>query len=135
MARRASSRMNMGTIAGIAAGVAALVLVGGTMVKKNKSSDFANLPELQMEQFLENANSLRGNEYRVNGKISEKLRWTPDRGQVISLQVGDGARGELLPVEIPAEFSSMNIEREQRYSFKIRFREGGIPVATGIQRM
>jgi len=134
MARRASSQMNLGTVGGIAAAVVALVVVGGFAVSR-KPAGFDNLPELQISQFLDNANSLRGNEYRVSGKVSEKLRWTPDRGQVISLEVGEAGRTELLPIEIPAQYSSLNIEREQRYSFKVKFREGGIPVATGVQGM
>jgi hypothetical protein len=134
MARRASSRMNLGTIAGIAAAIVVLVVVGSFFMGRTEKG-FSDLPELQVSQFLDNANSLRGNEYRVSGKVSEKLRWTPDRGQVISLEVGEAGRTELLPIEIPAEFSRLNIEREQRYSFKVKFRDGGIPVAGGVERM
>jgi hypothetical protein len=135
MARRASSRMNLGTIAGIAAAIVALVVVGAVLLRGGPASQFSDLPELQVDQFLDNANSLRGSEYRVSGKVSEKLRWTPDRGQVISLEVGEDGRTELLPIQIPGEFSNLNIEREQRYSFKVKVRDGGIPVATGIERM
>jgi hypothetical protein len=128
--------MNLGTIAGIALAVVVLVVAGAFFLRSTGGGkSFADLPELQVGQFLDNANSLRGNEYRVSGKISEKLRWTPDRGQVISLEVGEVGRTELLPIEIPAQYSSLNIEREQRYSFKVKFREGGIPVATGVERM
>jgi hypothetical protein len=127
--------MNLGTIAGIAAAIVALVVVGAVLLRGGPASQFSDLPELQVDQFLDNANSLRGSEYRVSGKVSEKLRWTPDRGQVISLEVGEDGRTELLPIQIPGEFSNLNIEREQRYSFKVKVRDGGIPVATGIERM
>lgn len=127
--------MNVGAVAGIAAAVLVLVVAGAFFLRPGGKSSFAALPELQVSQFLDNANSLRGNEYRVSGKVSEKLRWTPDNGQVISLEVGEAGRTELLPIEIPAQYSSLNIEREQRYSFKVKFREGGIPVATGVERM
>ena len=44
------------------------------------------------------------------------------------------ARGDL-GIEIPAEFNDLNIEREQKYAFRIRVRQGGIPVATGVERL
>jgi hypothetical protein len=42
---------------------------------------------------------------------------------------------EFLGVEIPTDLTTFNIEREQRYSIKVKFRQGGIPVATAINRL
>ena len=134
MARRASSTLHPGIIIGAIAAIVVAIIAGKSLLGK-KSAAFTDVPKLNVQELLENGNSLRGNEYRVSGKVSEKLRWTPDRGQVISLEVGEEGRTELLPIQIPAEFSSLNIEREQRYSFKVKFRDGGIPVATGVERM
>ena len=54
---------------------------------------------------------------------------------MVSLKVDVPGGSEFVGVEIPADFSSLNIEREQRYSIKVKFRQGGIPVATAINRL
>lgn len=134
MARRASSSLHPGIIIGIVAAIAAAVMAGKIFTGK-KSSNFGDLPQLRVSDLLENGNSLRGNEYVVEGKIDEQLRWTTSRGQVVSLRVSTPSGEELIGVEIPPDFSKLNIEREQRYAFRLKFRQGGIPVATGINRL
>jgi hypothetical protein len=134
MPRRASSSIHPGII-GIAIAVLILVLMGGRMFIGNKTTGFGNLPALDIQQMLENANSMRGNEYIVEGQVNEKLLWTPDRGQFISLRVDVPGGEEIIGVEIPPEFDNLNIETRQNYSIRVRIREGGIPVATGINRL
>lgn len=135
MARRASSGIKPGLLIGIAVVVAA-AFFGGKALLGKKTDAFADASTLSMQDMLENGNSLRGNEYVIEGVVDEKLRWIPDRGQVVSVKIkGSGGDEEFVGVEIPPEFSKVNIEREQRYSIKVKFRQGGIPVATGINRL
>lgn len=134
MARRASSGIKPGLLIGIAVVVAA-AFFGSKALLGKKADSFKDTTSLDMGDMLENGNSLRGNEYVIEGTVDEKLRWTPDRGQVISVQVSSPAGKEFVGVEIPPDLSNVNIEREQRYSIKVKFRQGGIPVATGINRL
>ena len=134
MARRASSSLHPGILIGIAAAVVVAILGGKSLLKK-KTPGFADVNPLSVEDFLENGNSLRGNEYSIEGKIDEKLRWTADRGQVVSLRVKAGSDEELIGIEIPPKFNNLNIEREQRYTMRIKVRQGGIPVATDVTRL
>ncbi|MFD2257519.1 hypothetical protein ACFSSA_12625 [Luteolibacter algae] len=134
MARRASSSIHPALIVGIAVAVIAIVF-GGKLLLTKKSEAFADVTPLSVEELLENGNSLSGNEYMIEGKIDEKLRWTPTDGQVISLRVKSSAGDEVIPVKIPEKFNKLNIEREQRYAFKIEFEKGGIPVATDVSRL
>lgn len=134
MARRASSGINTGVIIGVAAFVV-IAIVAGYFLLGKKSSKFGDVPRLRLDEFLESANSLRGNEYLIQGRVDEKLRWTPSRGQVVSVRVEENDRTEIVPVEIPPEFNDLNIEREQRFTFRVRVRQGGIPVVTGIERL
>ena len=134
MARRASSSLHPGIIIAIAVIIVAAVVVGKSFTGK-KSSGFGDIQTLPVKDLLENGNSLRGNEYVVEGKIDEQLRWTASRGQVVSLRVSTSSGEELIGIEIPPDFSKLNIEREQRYAFRIKFRQGGIPFATGINRL
>jgi len=134
MARRASSKMHP-----IAILVAVLLVVGiifaGKSMIGNKSTAFGEITPLDVDQLLENGNSLRGNEYVVEGQIDEKLRWTSDRGQIVSVLVKSGSGDDLIGIEIPAEFNHLNIDTRQKYVFRVKFRQGGIPVATGINRL
>jgi len=134
MARRASSSTNPVLIIGIVVAVVAAIFVGKFFMSK-KTASFSDVTPLAIQDLLENGNSLRGNEYLIEGKIDEKLRWTPDKGQIISLRVKSDGGEEIIPVQIPGKFSKLNIEREQRYAFKVEFEQGGIPVATAVNRL
>jgi hypothetical protein len=134
MARRASSSLHPGILIGIAAAVV-VAIIGGKSLLNKKQPGFADVKPLNVEDFLENGNSLRGNEYSIEGKIDEKLLWTTDRGQVVSLRVKADGGEELIGVEIPPKFNNLNIEREQSYAMRVKVRQGGIPVATAVTRL
>jgi hypothetical protein len=134
MARRASSTLNPMIIIGAIAAIVVVIIVGKTMLGK-KSSSFGNIATLQMDELLDNGNSLRGNEYLVEGQIDEKLVWTTDRGQLVSLRVQTPKGDQFLAIEIPPEYSKLNIDTKQKYAFRVKFKQGGIAVATGINRL
>jgi hypothetical protein len=134
MARRASSNLHPGLIIG---GIVALVLavVAGKSLIGKKSADFADIPKLDVQELLENGNSMRGNEFVVEGQIDEKLQWTARRGQIVSVKVSAPGGNEFVGIEIPPEFNDRNIDTKQKYAFRVKFRQGGIPVATGVDRL
>ena len=134
MARRASSKFHPGILIGAAAAIALAVIAGKSFLGK-KSSSFGEIPKLNVTELLENGNSLRGNEFVVEGQVDEKLQWTTDRGQLISLRVEAPGGDEFVGIEIPQEFSKLNIDSKQKYSLRVKFRQGGIPVATGVNRL
>ena len=133
MARRASSRPNPAILLGVAAAIAVAVFAG-KMLLGEKSEPFSEVKALDMRDLLENGNSLRDYEYSVTGLVDEKL-WPQGRGQLISLRVETPGGDEFVAIEIPENLSSRNIEMRQRYAFRVRFREGGIAVATDIHRL
>lgn len=134
MARRASSQVRPEYIIGALALIAAAIFVGKMVLGKSKTG-FANTTPLAMDQLLENGNSLRGSEYVVEGQIDEKLQWTSDRGQLVSVRVSTPGGDEFIGIEIPPEFNKLNMEVRQKYAFRIKFRQGGIATATGITRL
>ena len=95
MPRRASSGVNVGQIAGITAAILGFVVIaallfkliaGGLFGGGNKPSakrSTGNATLLSLETYRSNGNSLRGNVYRVEGKVEETLRWTADRAPII----------------------------------------------------
>ena len=134
MARRASSSLHPGIIIGAIAAIAVAIFVGKSLIGK-KSAGFGDVAKLSVDELLENGNSLRGNEYVVEGQIDEKLQWTASRGQVVSVKVGSPGGDEFVAIEIPEPFNNLNIDAKQKYLFRVRFRQGGIAVATGVNRL
>jgi hypothetical protein len=134
MARRASSSLNPGIILGAAAVIAAAIFAGKTFIGK-KSVSFGDVAPLSIEGLLENGNSLRGNEYVVEGQIDEKLQWTTERGQFVSVRVDTPGGDQFIGIEIPQKFNKLNIDTRQKYTFRVKFRQGGIAVATGVNRL
>lgn len=134
MARRASSSLHPGIIIGAIAAVVVAVVAGKSMLGK-KTAGFGDVATLQMDDLLDNGNSLRGNEYVVEGQIDEKLQWTTNRGQLVSVRVEAPGGDQFVGIEIPPEYNKLNIDTKQKYAFRVKFKQGGIPVATGINRL
>ncbi len=134
MARRASSNLHPGIIIGAVAAIVVAVIAGKSLISK-KSASFGEVAKLSVSELLENGNSLRGNEYVIEGQIDEKLQWTTGRGQLVSVRIETPSGDEFVPIEIPNEFNKLNIDTRQKYSFRVKFRQGGIPVATGLNRL
>ena len=134
MARRASTHIHPGIIIGAIAAIVVAVIAGKSLIGK-KSASFGEIAKLSVDELLENGNSLRGNEYVIEGEIDEKLQWTTDRGQLVSVKVEAPGGYELVGIEIPSEFSKLNIDTKQKYAFRVKFRQGGIAVATGVNRL
>lgn len=134
MARRASSSLHPGIIIGAIAAIIVAVIAGKSMLGK-KTASFGDIAKLQVSELLENGNSLRGNEYVIEGQIDEKLQWTTDRGQLVSIRVPAAAGDEFVGIEIPPKFNNLNIDTKQKYAFRVKFKQGGIPVATGVDRL
>lgn len=108
--------------------------IGGNFLFHRSSDPFATLTELNVPAFLENANSLRGNTYKLRGNIDERLdEWPPQEGRLFSVVVDrDGIEGgdvELVPVHFPSDFNGQNIQRDQEYNLKVEVGTGGLLVA------
>ena len=132
MARRASSGINPGLLIGVAIFVV-IAFFGGKLFLGRKP-DAISGAKINMEDVLDGV-SLRDNEYVVEGTVDEKFYRDGNPNQVVSLKVSVPSGVEFLGVEIPTDLTTFNIEREQRYSIKVKFRQGGIPVATAINRL
>ncbi len=149
MPRRASSGINIGQIAGIAAAVLGFVVIAALLVKliaggllgdgggtgssrKSSGGSSRDAAPLNLLTYRDNGNSLRGNVYRVEGKVEETLRWTPDRGRLISFEARDAAETMPLPVLVPEDFSNLNIERGIELGMVVRIDRDGTLVAESI---
>lgn len=125
MARRASSKIHplwLGVIILIV-----IAAIGGGYFLFNRVSDpYRTVSALDVPEYLENSNSLRGNTYKVTGTIINSLAWSPTAGRLFSVEVGSGVSADVLPVLIPVQFNAVNVQKGQRFIFKIEVDEKGI---------
>lgn len=123
MARRAQSGLKPLHMAGLLLVLAAVI--GGGYATLNRSTDpMTGITPLSVEEYLESSTALGGNVYRVEGTVDDRLdNWRAAQGRLFSVQVSEGS--SFVPVWVPASFET-NIQRGQRYIFKVRVQETGV---------
>lgn len=137
MSRRSKSKnagkSNIAVYSIIGVAILAALIIGKIILDK-RSQHFSNISELSIKEFRENANSMSGNEYRISGKISEKLKWTSDRGQLISLSTeqAEGQQGNI-GIMVPAGIDKLNLDKGHSYTFKVEINREGLPVALNVK--
>ncbi len=112
-------------------GLAAILVVigGGGFALMNRATDpMTGITELSTGEFLENASALSGNIYRLEGIVDDRLdKWRSADGRLFSVQISDGSgSGAFVPVWVPPDYQGSNIQRGQRYAFKVRVQENGV---------
>ncbi len=133
MPRRASSRTHPVWL------VVALVLLagalgGGAYLWMSLSDPYRTLTPIDIGAYMDNADSLRGNVYKLTGTIDSELAWSPTDGRLYSV-LADGGANDVLPLLIPPQFDSINIQKDQRFSFKIEVGDKGILKASDMRKI
>lgn len=130
MARRASSSVHPAWLMG---GLLALLgaIGGGYFLFGRVSDPYRTVSALPVKEYLENANSLRGNVYKVDGTVMKQIEWSPTGGRLFAV---DAPGGEVVPILVPPQFGSVNIERGQRFLFKIEVGDKGILRAQDVKK-
>jgi hypothetical protein len=133
MPRRASSRTHPVWL------VVALVLLagalgGGAYLWVTLSDPYRTLAPIDVAAYLDNANSLRGNVYKLTGTIDTELAWSPTQGRLFSV-LADGDKDDVLPLLIPPELNHINIQKDQRFFFKIEVGDKGILKASDMRKI
>lgn len=125
MARRASAQQSPVVLI-----IIVLVLiglgVGGFFFFRKSNVPFRNLQSLDVSLYLENANSLRGNSYKIDATIQNSLAWAPSRGRLFSVEIENNSNREIVPLLIPTELNHINVQKGQRYFFRIEVVQDGI---------
>lgn len=125
MPRRASSKLNPGWFVAVALLVGAAI-AGGYLFMSKVNDPYRTINTLDVLTYLENANSLRGNTYRISGTVWNSLGWSPTTGRLFAVEVGVGKPGDLLPLLVPAALNHVNLQKGQRFTFEVEVIEGGV---------
>lgn len=108
--------------------VAVLLILGafiGSRLFMTATSDpYRTVQTLDVKAYLENANSLRGNVYKIEGEVTNALAWSPATGRLIAVGVNNGA--DVIPVLVTTDFNQINIQKGQRFIFLLEVDDKGI---------
>lgn len=112
-----------------------IAAVGGGYILVRKLQDpYRTIPALDVAAYLENSNSLRGNTYKVTGTVWNSLSWSPTVGRLFSVEVTSPNGIDVLPVLIPVDFNHVNIQKGQRFVFRIEVNELGILLTRDLNK-
>lgn len=118
----------------IAAAVLLLgAVAGGYFLYGHVSDPYRTMTALPVQDYLQNSDSLRGNLYKLDGTVSRSLEWSPTAGRLFSVDVTTSS-GDVLPILVPPQFNHVNIEKGQRFFFKIEVAEKGILRAQDVKK-
>ena len=122
MARRAQSGIKPAHLIAILALLAGII-VGGWSLLNHGTDPMTGLTQLSMDEYLESSNALSGNTYKIEGTIDNRLDSWKGSDRLFSVQISEA--GSFVPVLVPSSLEA-NIQRGQRYVFKVRVLETGI---------
>ena len=98
------------------------------------SDPYRTLTAIDVPTYMENADSLRGNVYKLTGTIDSELAWSPTQGRLFSV-LADGSKTDVLPLLIPPELDRVNIQKDQKFDFKIVVGDKGILTASDLKKI
>ena len=130
MARRASSSAHPVWMLVVIV-IALAAVAGGFFLYGRVSDPYRTMTSLPVGDYLENANSLRGNVYKIDVTIARSIDWSPGGGRLFAVE---STSGDVLPILVPPEFNHLNIEKGQRYFFKIEVGDKGILRAQDVKK-
>lgn len=131
MARRASSSVSPGIIAGV---VFALVILaaGALFLLKGEASAIDDATELPVAEWQkEGGRIFAGGEYRIGGTLFN--RYLEGDMEIAIVQVDTQTGPVPVPVSIPLEVKSVNLERNSDYEFLVKVDQEGMPVVQEIR--
>lgn len=123
MARRGKNSVKPLWI-GIALALVVVAFLGSRLFTSSVGDPYRTIPTLDSKAYLDNANSLRGNVYKVEGEIVNSLALSPSEGRLFSVSVG--ADSNVLPVLVTKDFNEVNIQKGQKFIFLLEVDDKGI---------
>ncbi len=122
MSRQARSKISVGTLVFVVVLVVA-GMGGGAYYFSQVSDPYRTIAPLDLAAYLDNANSLRGNVYKIDATVENSLSWSPTKGRLISVVTPDGG---IVAIFVPAKFNYLNLQKGQRYQFKVDIGQDGL---------
>jgi hypothetical protein len=128
MSRRKKSR---GLPSWILPVLVALLVLGGYWIfsQGGRDGSLRTVEELDPALYYNNANSLRGNTYRIDAEINSALGNSATKGRLFSVVLKQATKGGapvVLPVLVPLALGNLTIQRGQHYLMKVKVGDNGL---------
>lgn len=133
MSRRAHQKTPSSLLFGFVA-IFILFAAGGAFFLQKGANPYRTIEPLKPNDYFENANSLRGNIYQVEGVIQNALAQNPEKGRLFSIVVTSESKKWPMPIFVPGKLRQINLQKNQSYRAKVRVDDAGILVAEEIQK-
>lgn len=101
-----------------------IAFVGSSLFFTGGSEAYRTVPALPVQAYLDNANSLRSNVYKLRGEISNSLAFSPTGGRLFAVSVDEGR--SVVPILVTTKFNHVNIQKGQHFIFLLEVDEKGI---------
>ena len=98
----------------------------GVFLENEEAEPFRTVPTLDLQDYLNNANSLQGNVYKIKGVINQSLGYSRGKGRLFSVEVSESGQDEVLPILVPPDLSYLNLQKGQHYTFRLEVGSMGI---------
>lgn len=129
MPRRSSSSFPDAKTFLTVGGIVAAMVAG--YLSMGRSDPFRTSSPFPIKDYLENAETLRGNTYRLEAVIDKTLEYSKGSGRLLSVEI---AGGDMLGLLVPNKLASVNTERGQKLIFQVQVAEKGLVVASDIRK-
>lgn len=110
-----------------------VLLIGGAAYvsfhQNSTESSLRTVEELNPDLYYQNANSLRGNTYKIDATIDSSLGNSPTKGRLFSVAVTRTDKSgppAVLPILVPPILNTLTIQKGQHYLMKVKVIENGI---------
>ena len=100
------------------------------MLKGTVSDPYRTLTVFPVADYMQNSNSLRGNSYKLEAVVGEQLRFIKS-ARLFSVEVN----GEPVSLLVPQELRDVNIQKGQRFLFKVEVGDKGIVRALDARKV
>jgi hypothetical protein len=108
-----------------------LAIAGGYFGLRQNGGDAAlrTTEELDPSLYYDNANSLRGNTYKIDAEIDSSLGNSPIKGRLFSVTMKNSTKNGapvILPVLIPPNLGDLTIQKGQHYLMRVKVIDNGL---------
>jgi len=101
-----------------------VAFIGSRLFITTTSEPFRTVAALDVKAYLDNANSLRSNVYKIEGEVSDSLAWSSSNGRLIAVSVNKGE--DVIPILVTTNFNHINIQKGQKFIFLLEVDNNGI---------
>jgi len=116
--------------------VVIVALAGGGIysLRSFLADPYRGIPELPVAQYVDNSLSLRGNAYKVTGKVENQLGWSDKAGRLFSFESESDGKTFHVGILLPSDLNEVNVQKGQSFEIKVKVVDNGLLQAEQIRK-